>query len=76
MFSWASVIAAALRAFAAIANFFNTLMIRAGAKAEARIEAVDKRDKEEAAAKAAGDAAVKEHAKTDDSAFAQDFRRD
>jgi hypothetical protein len=75
VFSWASVIAAALKAFIAVTTFFNTLLVRAGAKAEVKLEAIEARDKQEAAAKAAGDAAVKEHAKTDDGAFDQDFRR-
>lgn len=67
-------IAGAVKAFL---NWLGLQQAKAAGKNEARVEAIEIRDKQEAEAKVAGDEAKKEHAtKPDDSAFDQDFKRD
>ena len=67
-------IAGAVKAFFA---WLGIIQAKKAGKDEARGEAIEIRDKQEAEAKAAGEAAKKDHAaKPDDSAFDQEFRRD
>ena len=67
-------IAGAVKAFFA---WLGIIQAKKAGKDEARVEAIETRDKQEAEAKAAGEEARKDHAMNDnDSAFDQEFKRD
>ena len=67
-------IAGAVKAFFA---WLGIIQAKKAGKDEARVEAIEIRDKQEAEAKAEGEAARKDHAaKAGDSAFDPEFKRD